>query len=93
VTSSDTRALITVSVPADAEIWFEGTKMTSTGSVREYQSPPLTPGSGYTYDIRARWNENGHEVTQTQQVDVAAGSRVNVHFPVQERKAPTAPSH
>jgi len=93
VTSSDTRALITVSVPADSEIWFEGTKMTSTGSVREYQSPPLTPGNGYTYDIRARWNENGHEVTQTQQVEFTSGTHVNVHFPVQAKKAPPAPSH
>lgn len=36
----DTSAHVTVSVPADAEIWFEGSKTTSTGSVREYQSPP-----------------------------------------------------
>jgi uncharacterized protein (TIGR03000 family) len=93
VTSSDARAQITVSVPADAEIWFEGTKMTSTGSVREYQSPPLTPGSRYTYDIRARWNENEHEVTQTQQVEFTAGTHVSVKFPVQLTKAPTAPSH
>jgi uncharacterized protein (TIGR03000 family) len=89
----DTRAQITVSVPADAEIWFEGTKMTSTGSVREYQSPPLTPGSRYTYDIRARWTEKEHEVTQTQQVEVSAGARVDVRFPVQPTKAPTAPSY
>jgi len=35
---------VTVRVPAEAEIWFQGTKMTQTGTVREYQSPPLTPG-------------------------------------------------
>jgi uncharacterized protein (TIGR03000 family) len=93
VTSSDARALINLSVPADAEIWFEGSKMTSTGSVREYQSPPLEPGGRYTYDIRARWEENGHEVTQTQQIEVTAGTRVDVHFPVQPTKAPTGSSH
>jgi uncharacterized protein (TIGR03000 family) len=79
----DTSAHVTVSVPADAEIWFDGTKTTSTGSVREYESPPLTPGGRYTYDVRVRWTENGHEVTQTQQVEVTAGTRVDVHFPVQ----------
>jgi uncharacterized protein (TIGR03000 family) len=89
----DNSAHVTVSVPADAEIWFQGTKMTSTGAVREYQSPPLTPGSQYTYEIRARWSQNGHEVTQTEQVEVAAGSHVNVQFPVQPAKAPAAPSH
>ena len=93
VMSSDTRAQVTVSVPANAEIWVEGIEMTSTGSVREFQSPPLTPGSRYTYDVRARWDENGHEVTQTQQVAVTAGSRVHVHFPVQPTNAPAAPSH
>src|SRR5207253_9127254 len=44
-TSSDSPAQITVSVPADADVWFDGTRMTTTGSVRAYQSPALTPGS------------------------------------------------
>jgi uncharacterized protein (TIGR03000 family) len=88
----DTRAQITVSLPADAEIWFQGTKTSTTGAVREYQSPPLVPGTRYTYELRARWSQNGHEVTQTQQVEVAAGTHVNVHFPVQPTKARTAPS-
>jgi len=89
----DTSVHVTVSVPADAEIWFQGTKMTATGSVREYQSPPLTPGHRYTYEVRARWNENGHEGDPD-----ATGrgppqwTRVNVHFP--ERLQPAkAPSH
>jgi uncharacterized protein (TIGR03000 family) len=86
----DNMARVTVSMPADAEIWFQGTKMTSTGAVREYQSPPLTPGSRYSYDVRARWSQNGHEVTQTQQVEVTAGTHASLHFPVQP--APTAPS-
>jgi uncharacterized protein (TIGR03000 family) len=93
VTSSDTRAHVTISVPADAAIWAEGIEMTSTGPVREFQSPPLTAGSRYTYELRARWNENGHEVTQTQHVAVSAGARVSVHFPVQPTKAAPAPSH
>jgi uncharacterized protein (TIGR03000 family) len=89
----DTSALVTVSAPADAEIWFNDTKTTSTGSVREYQSPPLTPGTRYTYELRARWSQNGHEVTQTQQVEVTAGTHVNVQFPerLQPTKAPTVP--
>jgi uncharacterized protein (TIGR03000 family) len=89
----DAIAQITVSLPADAVIWFDGSKTTSTGSVREYQSPPLTPGIRYTYEVRARWNENGQEVTQTQQVQITAGTRVNVHFPVQSTNAPTARRH
>jgi uncharacterized protein (TIGR03000 family) len=91
-TQPDTRAQITVSVPADAEVWFEGSKTVSTGSVREYQSTPLTPGMRYVYEIRARWNESGHEVTQTQTVEVSAGTHIGVEFPVQPTRARTAPS-
>ena len=50
-----------------AEVWFNGTPTTSTGPARQFASPPLTPGTRYSYDIRATWNENGREVTQTQQ--------------------------
>jgi uncharacterized protein (TIGR03000 family) len=79
---SGNTAQVTVSAPADATIWFNGTKMSSAGSVRQYASPSLTPGNQYTYEVQARWNENGHEVTQTQRVHVSAGAHVNVNFPV-----------
>jgi uncharacterized protein (TIGR03000 family) len=79
---SDTGAHLTVNVPAGAEVWFDGTATTSTGQVRQFDSPPLKPGSRYSYEVQARWKENGQEVTQTQQVKVAAGARVNVTFPV-----------
>jgi uncharacterized protein (TIGR03000 family) len=79
---ADTTVHITVNVPADAEIWFEGHKTTSTGPVRDFESPPLTSGTRYTYEIRARWPENGHEVTQTKHVEVTAGAHINVSFPI-----------
>jgi uncharacterized protein (TIGR03000 family) len=81
VTPSEKRAHITLSVPEGAQVWFEGGKTKSTGAVRQFQSPPLTPGEKYTYEIRARWTENGREVTQTQQVGVSAGANVRVAFP------------
>ena len=70
-----------VRVPANAELWFEGSTTTSRGSVREFQSPPLTPGR-YTYEIRARWTENGRAITQTQKVAVSPGAHVAVTFPI-----------
>ena len=81
----DTAAHLTVTVPADAELWFEGTKVTTSGSVREFTSPPLTPGKKFTYDVRARWQEGDREVTQKQEVGVAAGAQVRVEFPVPSR--------
>jgi uncharacterized protein (TIGR03000 family) len=86
----DNIAHVTVNVPADALVWFDDTLTTSTGSGREYQSPPLTPDHQYTYEVRARWDENGHEVTQTQKVKVTAGAHVRVTFPVPAKTAAQA---
>jgi uncharacterized protein (TIGR03000 family) len=82
---ADDRAHLTVTVPAGARLWFDDTATAATGPVREFQTPPLTPGRRYAYTVRARWDDNGHEVTRTQRVEFAAGARVDVHFP-----APTA---
>jgi uncharacterized protein (TIGR03000 family) len=81
VIPTDTSALINLTVPADAEIWFDDTKTTSTGTARQFNSPPLTAGK-HSYEIRARWRENGREVTQTQQVEVTPSAHVSVSFPV-----------
>jgi uncharacterized protein (TIGR03000 family) len=88
----DLSAHVTVSAPADAEIWFNDIKTAATGAVREFQSPPLTLGTRYAYEIRARWNENAHEMNQTQHVEVGAGTLVRVSFPVQPATDPTTTS-
>lgn len=78
--STDNMAHLTVNVPADARIFVDGNPTTSTGPVRHFHSPPLAPGRNYTYTLEARWNDNGHAVTQTQKVDVAAGSNRSLTF-------------
>jgi uncharacterized protein (TIGR03000 family) len=80
-TQPDTTAQVTVSLTANAELWVGGSRTTSKGSLREFHSPPLVPGSPFTYEVRARWNQNGQEVTQTQYVEVTAGTHVKVSFP------------
>jgi uncharacterized protein (TIGR03000 family) len=77
---TDTSVQIVVKVPAGAELWFNGWKTSSTGPVREFQSPSLAPGR-YSYDIRARWQENGKEVTQSQRIAVSPGTNTEVNFP------------
>jgi uncharacterized protein (TIGR03000 family) len=83
-------AHVTVKVPAQAELWFDGIRMPEDGPVREYESPLLTAGQHYHYDIRAHWTENGHEVTQTQRVEVTAGAQVEADFPIAAAQAPVA---
>jgi uncharacterized protein (TIGR03000 family) len=78
----DNSAHVSVRLPADAEIWFNGTKMTQTGPEREFYSPELKPGRSYSYDVRVRWKKYGHEVTQTLKIGVSAGAWVPVDFPL-----------
>jgi uncharacterized protein (TIGR03000 family) len=82
----DTSAFVKVRVPAeDAEVWFEGSPTKQRGTEREFVSPPLTAGRNYTYEIRARWMENGREMDQTRRVPVRPGERVTVDFTVPEQ--------
>jgi uncharacterized protein (TIGR03000 family) len=81
MTSDPNRASVDIRVPkADAEVFFEGSKTSQTGTDRAFISPPLQPGSNYTYEVQARWFENGKEVTRTRRVPVRAGERVTVDF-------------
>jgi uncharacterized protein (TIGR03000 family) len=89
----DARAEVTLTLPTDATLWAMGQKIPGTGSRREYYSPTLPAGHRYTYDFRARWQENGRTVTQTQSVDVTPGAHVEVHFPVPPTRTHTAPGH
>jgi uncharacterized protein (TIGR03000 family) len=73
-------AQLNVSVPADAEVWVQGMKTSRTGTFRQFVSPPLEPGSNYTYEIRARWMQDGQVVDRTQTISVQAGASVNVDF-------------
>jgi uncharacterized protein (TIGR03000 family) len=84
---ADNIAHLTVNVPSGARLWVDNTPMTSKGTVRQFVSPPLTPGKRYNYDIKVSWKENGREVTQMQEVEVTPGGHVNVHFPLPTKTA------
>ena len=73
-------ATVEVRVPTDAELWFDGTAMAQTGDRRAFTTPALNPRLTYTYDVTARWTENGKEVTRTRDVGIGAGSSVTVDF-------------
>jgi uncharacterized protein (TIGR03000 family) len=53
--------------------------MNTSGTVRTFETPPLGDGE-YTYQARARWMQDGQEVSQTKNINVSSGSRVNVAF-------------
>jgi uncharacterized protein (TIGR03000 family) len=78
--AADEPARVSVLVPADAKVWFDDKPTRQSGTVREFETAPLTPGHEYTYHIRAQWREGDRDVTQTRQVDIRANSAVTVDF-------------
>lgn len=76
----DDKAHVRVLVPSGAEVWFDGSKTTQAGNSREYVSPSLAPDTTYSYEVRARWMDNGKPVEETRKVMVRAGSQATVDF-------------
>jgi uncharacterized protein (TIGR03000 family) len=83
--------LLNVQVPADAEVWLDGNKTKQAGANRQFVSPPLQAGYEYTYEVRARWKENGQDVEETRNVKVRTGARLNIAFPSAEANKLPAP--
>jgi len=78
-------ATVDVKVPADAQVWVGSQQMTQTGAERVFTTPPLTPGQTFSYQVKARWKENGKEVEQTRKVRVEAGKESFVDFQTPDR--------
>jgi uncharacterized protein (TIGR03000 family) len=87
-TPGDVSGHITVTVPADAKVWFGDSLMASSGPIRDFDSPPLATGKRYTYTIHATWKDDGQEVTQTQKIEFTPGQHVDVRFPVKSKSEP-----
>lgn len=75
------RTAVTVMVPENAKLWFNNVQLTTPGTVRDFVTPPLATGRNYTYEVRASWQQDGREVSQTQTVAVTPGSSVHLSFP------------
>jgi uncharacterized protein (TIGR03000 family) len=74
-------ARVTVRVPADAQLWVDGTLMKPTGPVREFVTPPvLRAGLTYQYTFRAEWTRDGKTVVRQRPVVVRATGAVDVDF-------------
>lgn len=73
-------AVLTVHVPADAQVFVNDLPTTSTGSLRRYVSNGLRFGYNYTYHIRAEVVRAGQTVTETKTVKLQAGDNSNVEF-------------
>jgi uncharacterized protein (TIGR03000 family) len=66
-------ALMVAHLPEDAHLWFEDAPTQQRGTLRQFYSPPLTPGKNYTYTIRVEWPEESQWVSQVHTFPVHAG--------------------
>lgn len=78
--ANTTTAHIRVLVPDGAKIWFNQDETSQTGSTRIFETPSLTPGKEYTYEVRARWRAGDRDVTDTKKVIFHSGDGVTVSF-------------
>src|SRR5262249_37144726 len=65
---------ITAHLPEDAQLWINEYQTRQRGMLRHFESPPLTPGTKYSYTARLVWFEGGHWVSETKNLPVSAGA-------------------
>jgi uncharacterized protein (TIGR03000 family) len=88
---SDNAAHLQLIVPDNALVWFDGDKTTQTGPMREFVSPPLTPGKSFTYDVRVKYMKpDGQVVDETRPIHVRANAWWTVDFTKPTPKMPAA---
>jgi uncharacterized protein (TIGR03000 family) len=73
-------AHLLIIMPEDAELWFNGTTTSQKGRQRVFVSPSLTPGKHYTYEIKARWMQDGKAVEQVRTAQVQANAWQQIDF-------------
>jgi uncharacterized protein (TIGR03000 family) len=78
---NDRATQVSLRVPANAEVWFDGNPTQQRGERRTFVSPPLDSDKTMHYEVRARWvDANGQKVEQTRRVAVRAGQLSMVDF-------------
>ena len=73
-------ALLVVDVPADADIYVNGSKTSSQGNRRRFLSRGLTAGKQYEFVVRMAVDRNGKVEESTKVVSLTAGERSDVTF-------------
>jgi uncharacterized protein (TIGR03000 family) len=78
--TDNTRAYIDVHVPPNAQVLFDNSPTQQRGQERRFVTPPLDPNSHYTYNVTAKWMENGQERRENKTVRLTPGQTSEVNF-------------
>lgn len=65
---------------ANADLFIQGQKMTSKGSLRVFDSPNLESGKSYIYTVKMQRAIDGKTQEEIRNVDVQAGNMISVDF-------------
>lgn len=87
-------ARLRLRVPENAEVLVEGRKTASTGTIREFVSPPLEPGKNMIYSVLVRYNEGGKNMEETHTIRVHANDQLDVdctHQPAAQARVESRP--
>ena len=77
-TNGDTGGRVSIVLPADAKLLFNGTPAVGGGAVRTFQTPPLRPGLTYRYVLTAEVVRDGRTERVSETVTVRAGETTRV---------------
>ena len=74
--SGEIAAVLSLTLPAPAEIWVNGKKGPGEPNTEwTLASPAIAVGSDYTFNVKARWQVDGKTFEYEKTVAVAAGNR------------------
>ena len=79
-TPTANRATVIVRLPADAQLFADGTALKMTGGERKFITPELPGGMEYTYRFTAEYERNGEVLSVSKKVTLRPGSTVAVEF-------------
>lgn len=87
-----TSALLSVTVPADAQVFVNDRPTSSVGSEREYVSRDLQIGANYNYTVRAEFIRDGKNFSEVKTVQLTAGQTASLDFTPAEPVVQTSAS-
>lgn len=91
---ADDLAHLRLTVPENATVLIDGTATTQTGSVREFVTPALAPGSRYSYKVAVRYTDaQGKAVEDVRDIRFRANDWFSIDFtrPQPQQQAPATP--
>ncbi len=72
--------MLTLQVPADAEVIINGLATTCRGTKRTYMSKGLKPGFAYNYEVCVQVTRNGRMTEEVRNVRLTAGAGETLAF-------------